>query len=108
MAQARAILVSAYFTELFHRLRGCQILRLRRQSYSKPMLCSVAALTLMFVARLRRILSWAGLASIGLLFGGGYSVLISVAARSFEAHDRNKIEALVLVVGPARRLISIA
>jgi hypothetical protein len=101
LAPTRAILALGYFVALFHRLSGCPVLALLRDRCWEPALRSVVALSLILVTRSPRGLSWARLASIGLLFGTHYSV------RFFDAYDWNRIEDLVPAIRPARRLISI-
>jgi O-antigen/teichoic acid export membrane protein len=104
---AALILAAGYFISMFHRSTGYPFLRLLRNAYLKPMLCSLAALGLILAARSIDDLSWAGLLLTGLAFGSLYSVLILVS-RFFDPYDWSKMESFLPGVRLMRRLCGVA
>jgi len=104
---ASLIIASAYFVWVFHRETNYSFFRLLRESYVKPVACSIAVLLLILTVHPVRDLSWLGLIVMGLIFGALYSALI-LLTRFFDAYDWNKIEAFIPGVKQVRRLVRFA
>jgi len=104
---ASLIIAAAYFVWVFHRDTNYSFFRLLRESYVKPMVCSVAVLLLLVRVHSVRDLSWFGLVVLAVTFGALYSALI-LLSRFFDAYDWNRIEAFVPGVKHVRRLVRFA
>jgi hypothetical protein len=73
----------------------------------KPVLSSLFALSLILAVHPTSDLGWFGLVSMGLIFGGLYSVVI-LLSRFFDAYDWTKMETFVPGVRRVRRLGRVA
>jgi stage V sporulation protein B len=104
---AALVLASGYFITLFHRHTHYPFSRLLRESYLKPVLSSLFALSLILAVHPTSDLGWFGLVSMGLIFGGLYSVVI-LLSRFFDAYDWTKMETFVPGVRRVRRLGRVA
>jgi O-antigen/teichoic acid export membrane protein len=104
---ASLILSSGYFIAVFHRRTGYSVSRVLKESYLKPMLCSVPVLALLRAIHPAKNLSWSGLAATGVAFGVFYSAAI-LRSRFFDEYDWKKVESFVPVVRYLRRMSQIA
>ena len=100
---AALVLASAYFLTVFHRSTRYSFTRLLRDAYLKPALCSVVVLAIVLTAHPTEGTSWAGLAIMGVVFGGLYCVVILVS-KFFDAYDWGKMESFAPAVRYVRRL----
>jgi O-antigen/teichoic acid export membrane protein len=101
------IVASVYFMLVFQAHTKYLGTRVLRESYLKPICCSVLVLTVILTIHPVRDVSWSGLVGIGLVFGSFYSVAI-LLSQFFDEYDWRKIESLVPLVGQARRITRIA
>lgn len=101
------ILASTYFMSLFHRRTGYPMLRVLRESYLKPILCSVLVLSTITAIYPTKLLSWLGLAAMGVIFGVLYTAAI-LLSHFFDDYDWSKIENFMPVARFARRLSRLA
>jgi len=104
---ASLIIAAAYFFIVFHRQTAYPALRLLREAYLKPLICSVLSLTLVLAVCPTGNLSWLGLAVMAAVFGAIYSTL-TLLSQFFDAYDWNKIETFVPAVRHVRRLVTFA
>lgn len=100
------ILGSLYFMAAFHRLSGYPVSRVLRESYLKPISCSIPALILILAMRPASKVAWFGLVEIGVAFAIMYSALI-LFSRFFDDYDWRKIEPFMPVIRYARRLVGV-
>lgn len=101
------ILASVYFIAVFHRQTSYSILRVLREGYLKPTICSVLLLALILTIRSTHGLSWFGLIEMGAIFGVLYFAAI-LQSGFFDEYDWQKIESLIPAASSARRLARIA
>jgi O-antigen/teichoic acid export membrane protein len=101
------VIASVYFMYLFHGRTGYPVSRLLRESYVKPICCSVLVLAVILTIRPTSSISWTGLVGISLVFGVFYSVTI-LLSHFLDEYDWNKIESFVPVVRRVRRIVRIA
>ncbi len=101
------VLATGYFLYLFHRETGNPIRRLLRESFIRPVLCSVGILAVLRIIHSPEGLSWFGLAAQGLAFGFLY-VIVLLFSRFFDRYDWSKIEILLPAMRHARRIIPVA
>jgi len=104
---ASLMIASVYFMSVFHKRTGYPFFRLLRESYFKPIGCSVLFLAVTLVILPTRNMSWAGLVGIGLAFGALYSAAI-LLSQFLDEYDWNKIESFIPAVRRARRIARIA
>jgi hypothetical protein len=78
-----------------------------KESYFKPVLCSVLLLAVILMIHPAKSLSWFGLVGTAVVFGVLYFAVI-LQSRFFDAYDWGKIENFVPMVRQARRLCRIA
>ena len=100
-------IAATYFIIIFHRQTGYSLLRLLRESYVKPLICSLFSVAVVLSLLPTKDQSWLGLALLSITFGGMYSALI-LLSQFFDAYDWNKIEAFVPVMRHLRRLVQFA
>jgi O-antigen/teichoic acid export membrane protein len=101
------IVASIYFVSVFHRLTKYSVSRVLRESYLKPISCSILVLAVVLAIRPTRTISWAGLVGIGIVFAIGYSIAI-LLSQFFDDYDWSKIESFMPVARHARRIARIA
>jgi O-antigen/teichoic acid export membrane protein len=101
------IVASGYFISMFHRHTGYSLVRVLQESYLKTILCSVLPLSVLLAIRPPRVLSWIGLAGMGVAFGFSYAIAI-LLSHFFDDYDWNKIESLIPGARHARRIFRIA
>lgn len=104
---ASLILASGFFMSVFHHSTGYPIFRVLRESYFKPILCSVSVLAVVLAIRPTKGLSWFGLAGAGIIFGIFYAIAIFFS-HFFDEYDWSKIESFVPVTRLLRRMGPIA
>lgn len=104
---AALIIAAAYFMAAFHRRTGYSISRVLRESYLKPIVCSIALLAGLLTIESTKDMGWFGLAGTGILFGLFYVIAI-LLSRFFDEYDWSKIENVLPAVGRARKMIGIA
>jgi O-antigen/teichoic acid export membrane protein len=96
------LIAAVYLTWTFHRQHSYSFRRLLRESYLKPVACSVLSLAATFAAHSVHTLSWYGLIAMGLMFAGIYALLILLSG-FFDSYDWNKIEIFLPAARHARR-----
>jgi O-antigen/teichoic acid export membrane protein len=96
------LLAAVFLIWKFHKESGYPFGRLLRESYSKPVVCALAAMSALLAAHSTRNLSWYGLVAMGLLFGAIYSGLI-LLSHFFDDYDWSRIESLLPVARHARK-----
>jgi len=101
------VIATAYFLYLFHSETGNPVGRLLRQSFVRPVVCSLGILAVLRVIQPPEGLSWPGLAAEGLAFGFLYIIVLSFSG-FFDRYDWSKIESLVPAMRYARRIIPVA
>lgn len=101
------VAASVYFMYLFHSRTGYPVSRLLRESYLKPICCSVLVLAVILAIHPARNSSWFGLVVIGAVFGVLYIIAI-LLSRFFDGYDWSKIEDFIPMARNARRMIRIA
>jgi O-antigen/teichoic acid export membrane protein len=101
------ILASAYFLAVFHHETGYSFVRVLRESYFKPVLCSILLLAGILVVQPAKTLSWFGLVGLGVVFIGLYSAVI-LQIRFFDKYDWEKLEHFLPGAQYLRRLSRIA
>jgi len=101
------LVASAFFMYLFHRRTGYEVGRLLRESYVKPVICSLVLLGAWVAIRPEKDSSWAGLFAGGLAFGGVYVVTL-LFSRFFDRFDWDKVENFVPLLRYARRIVPVA
>ena len=84
------IAASIFFQYLFHRRTGYSVVRLLREAYLKPILCSVVLATLLLFVPLES-LWWFGLIACGLVFAGLYMTLLFLV-RFFDIYDWDNLK----------------
>ena len=104
---ASLVIASTFFIAVFHRQTGYSIGRVLRESYLKPVLCSVASVVLVLAIHPAGNSSWLGLAQIGVAFGMLYVICI-LLSRFFDGYDWNKIENFIPIARYARRIARVA
>jgi O-antigen/teichoic acid export membrane protein len=104
---ASLILASGYFIAMFHRSTEYSVSRVLRESYLKPILCSVLILAVFLAILPAKNLSWLGLVGMGAVFGLIYSVVI-LRSGFLDEYDWSKVESFIPVVRHARRISRIA
>ncbi|MGA7506186.1 MAG: oligosaccharide flippase family protein [Candidatus Sulfotelmatobacter sp.] len=98
---------SAFFMALFHHRSGYPVMRVLREGYLKPTLCSIPLVAVLLAVWPASRLSWLGLLGIGVCFGILYAVVV-LLSRFFDEYDWVKIEKFAPGVRSARRLMRIA
>jgi hypothetical protein len=78
-----------------------------RESYLKPMLCSVLLLVSILAIHPASNLSWSGMIEMCLVFGLLYCAII-LQSGFFDEYDWNKLERFIPTARHARRLCRIA
>jgi O-antigen/teichoic acid export membrane protein len=101
------LVASAFFMYLFHHRTGYGVGRLLRESYVKPLTCSILLLGVWFAIRPEKASSWTGLFGGGLAFGVIY-IMILIFGHFFDGFDWDKAESFVPLVRYARRSIPVA
>jgi O-antigen/teichoic acid export membrane protein len=101
------VIAAAYFLYLFHTKTGNPVGRMLRESFVRPVLCSLAILGVLRVVHLSGEPSWFGLAAEGLAFGFVY-VVVLLFSGFFDRYDWSKIESLLPAMRYARRIIPVA
>jgi O-antigen/teichoic acid export membrane protein len=104
---ASLIVASLYFILVFHRRTQYSICRVLKESYLKPICCSIPVLATILAMHPTRNISWLGLAGMGILFGAFYSIAI-LLSRFFDEYDWSKIESFMPMIRHARRIVRIA
>lgn len=104
---ASLVIASCYFIGVFHRDTGYGYGRLLRESYLKPVVTSVLVLMTIVAVHPTSDLSWAGLITMGLLFGVVYSLIILFGG-FFDDYDWSKIEAMIPGLRHVRKVVSLA
>lgn len=100
------VLASAYFMALFHRESGYPAFRVLKESYFKPVLCSVLLLAVILMIHPAKSLSWFGLVGTAVVFGVLYFAVI-LQSGFFDAYDWGKIENFVPMVRYVRRRVHV-
>ncbi|MFZ0319989.1 MAG: oligosaccharide flippase family protein [Candidatus Sulfotelmatobacter sp.] len=98
---------SVYFILLFHRRTRYPVVRVLRESYLKPIVCSLLVETVLLAIRPTANLTWSGIAQIGFVFGTAYALLI-LLSRFFDEYDWDKVETILPALRRARRIGRIA
>lgn len=101
------ISASAYFVFLFHRITGYSFLRVLRESYLKPIACSILCLSMILTVGSAKNSSWFGLAEIAIIFAGLYCITI-LLSRFLDEYDWRKIESVLPIAKRVRRADYIA
>jgi O-antigen/teichoic acid export membrane protein len=101
------IVASSYFVAVFHRRTGYSVSRVVRESYLKPICCSVLVMAILLLIGPTKGLSWFGLARMGVVFGLFYAIAILFSG-FFDEYDWSKIESFMPLLRHARRIGRIA
>jgi O-antigen/teichoic acid export membrane protein len=102
MGTSVSLFIAAVFlTWTFHNQQHYPFGRLLRESYLKPVLCSLFAIALILSAHSTTNLSWYGLAAMSLAFGAIYAIFI-LLSHFFDDYDWKRIELLVPAARSAR------
>ncbi len=101
------LIAAGFFISLFHRKTAYPVARVLKESYLKPILCSIVILAILFMIRPTLHLSWFGLVATGAIFGVLYSLSILMSG-FFDDFDWGKIESLIPMARHARWISRIA
>jgi O-antigen/teichoic acid export membrane protein len=101
------VAASTFFLYLFHLHKRYSVTRLLREAYAKPVLYSIALLSLGFVLHPMQGASW-----LGLFIGGAIFAVLYVTAllfsSFFDQYDWMKAESLIPVTRLAKRFVPVA
>ncbi len=101
------VIASGYFLFLFHHHTGYSVRRLLRESYVKPVICSLLLVGTLWIAHPTGVTSWPWLVLQSILFGATYCVLV-ICSGFFDHYDRTKLSALVPRMRRFRGVVSVA
>ena len=103
MGTAGALIIGAvFYIVMFHKITGYPVVRVLREGYLKPIICSALAFAVIRMS-LAASSSWAGLLASGILFGVVFLTTILLSG-FFDEADWTRVERLIPVMRRARKL----